>query len=502
MASYSSGSLDLRVRGPLPDDPIVFVPADSPSLWRGTVYDTYENGTWLSTSFAGTGSLHEIQQGVVLAPSPADGGTQSVDTENPNGWIAYPVSGTDLFTGVVVAPGRPVVVQARGPVVDGAGGLQIWPGVDSNRFPYLMDNPQVTYVVEAAPIPSAQDVRDDPPATRAERDSAGLPDVWTQVPTSVPDRVRRLGQDLVSDADTTAEAVDDVESYVRNNAQYTLDSPVTPAGQDVVDDFLFESKLGFCEHFASAEAILLRAGGIPARVVTGFSSEPTPTDDGWRPLRADQAHAWVEAWVPGVGWVSSDPTAGAALAPASESFASSLATKVGALLDSAADRVQAALIVLALVVAGWGARTVYRRRRAVRRDPQRASLNHADRPEPEPLPAFRRLESALVAVNAGRGRSETVAELARRVPNGSLHRTAFTAVDETAYAAEAPSADRARQRCPGARRADRPDRDRATHQQAPSSPVTVALRQHDDRVFPSIGDTRSPWQRARRSGRC
>ena len=445
VASYSSGSLDLRVRGPLPDDPIVFVPSDSPSLWRGTVYDTYENGTWLSTPFSGTGSLEEIRQGVALVPAPADGGTQLSSADDQGSWAAYPVAATDLFAGVVVAPGRPVVVQARGPVVDSAGGLQIWPGADAHGFPYLMDNPQVTYVVETMPIPAVQEVSADGRATRPDGDSSGLPDVWTQVPASVPDRVLLLGQDLVAGADSTAAAVADVESYVRHNALYTLDSPVTPAGEDVVDDFLFKSRLGFCEHFASAEAILLRAGGIPARVVTGFSSEPGPTDDGWRPLRADQAHAWVEAWVPGVGWVSSDPTAGAALAPASSSLTSSLVTKVGALLDSAAERVEAALILLALVLAGWGARTGLRQLLASRRNPERASVSHADRPEPEPLPAFRRLESALVAAHAGRGPAETVAELARRVPYGSIHQAAFTTVDETAYAARAPSDARARE---------------------------------------------------------
>ena len=116
--------------------------------------------------------------------------------------------------------------------------------------------------------------------------------------------MRQLSAELVAGAPTRYDAVLAVERYLRANATYRLDSPVPPRGQDAVDHFLFEARTGFCEQFASAEAVLLRAAGIPARLATGFSGG-SGTADG-RLLKAADAHAWVEVWYPGVGWAASD----------------------------------------------------------------------------------------------------------------------------------------------------------------------------------------------------
>jgi len=92
--------------------------------------------------------------------------------------------------------------------------------------------------------------------------------------------------------------------------RYTLEPPLL--GRDSVDDFLFESRAGFCEHYASAFAVLMRALGIPARIVTGYQGgERNPVDGYWLVRQAD-AHAWAEVWVAGRGWVRVDPTAAVA----------------------------------------------------------------------------------------------------------------------------------------------------------------------------------------------
>ena len=104
-----------------------------------------------------------------------------------------------------------------------------------------------------------------------------------------------------------------VEDYLRANATYDLDSPVASPAADSVDDFLFNTRSGFCEHFASAEVVLLRSVGIPSRLASGFLAGPAESS-GEHVLRSSDAHAWVEVWVPGSGWVSSDPTAGTTLA--------------------------------------------------------------------------------------------------------------------------------------------------------------------------------------------
>ncbi len=92
---------------------------------------------------------------------------------------------------------------------------------------------------------------------------------------------------------------------------YTLTPP--PLGADSADDFLFDTKRGFCGHYASAFAVLMRAAGIPARIVTGyFGGSYNPYADHWI-VRQSDAHAWTEVWVEGRGWMRVDPTA--AIAP-------------------------------------------------------------------------------------------------------------------------------------------------------------------------------------------
>jgi transglutaminase-like putative cysteine protease len=100
-----------------------------------------------------------------------------------------------------------------------------------------------------------------------------------------------------------------IEYFRRANLQYTLAPP--PLGRDSVDDFLFETKSGFCEHFSSAFAFMLRAAGVPARVVTGYQGGEMNPVDGYLIVRQSDAHAWVEAWTESSGWVRVDPTAAA-----------------------------------------------------------------------------------------------------------------------------------------------------------------------------------------------
>lgn len=91
---------------------------------------------------------------------------------------------------------------------------------------------------------------------------------------------------------------------------YTL-APGT-YGRDAIDEFWFDRKLGFCEHFAAAFVVVMRALDVPARIVTGYQgSDPRPQGDYWI-VRQSNAHAWAEYWQPGEGWVRVDPTAAVA----------------------------------------------------------------------------------------------------------------------------------------------------------------------------------------------
>lgn len=91
---------------------------------------------------------------------------------------------------------------------------------------------------------------------------------------------------------------------------YTLNPALL--GEDTVDGFLFDTREGFCEHFASAFVFLMRAAGVPARVVTGYQGGAINPVDGVMVVRQSDAHAWAEVWLAGEGWRRVDPTAAAA----------------------------------------------------------------------------------------------------------------------------------------------------------------------------------------------
>jgi transglutaminase-like putative cysteine protease len=88
---------------------------------------------------------------------------------------------------------------------------------------------------------------------------------------------------------------------------YTLQPPLL--GRDGIDEFLFQTRRGFCEHYAAAFVVLMRGAGIPARVVGGYQGGEYNPLDGYLVVRQSDAHAWAEVWLAGQGWVRVDPTA-------------------------------------------------------------------------------------------------------------------------------------------------------------------------------------------------
>ncbi|HEU4395292.1 MAG TPA: transglutaminase domain-containing protein, partial [Planctomycetota bacterium] len=98
-----------------------------------------------------------------------------------------------------------------------------------------------------------------------------------------------------------------LETWIAARCSYSLDL-AAPGGRPPVEAFLFGSRRGHCELFASAAAVMLRSVGIPARIAIGFRGGEFDAATGVHVLRGQDAHAWVEAWIPGDGWVTFDPT--------------------------------------------------------------------------------------------------------------------------------------------------------------------------------------------------
>jgi transglutaminase-like putative cysteine protease len=133
-----------------------------------------------------------------------------------------------------------------------------------------------------------------------------------QLPERSNPRARELAQKLLSQAGDEKQYINTVlRMFNRENFSYTLEP--SPLGLNAVDDFLFNTHNGFCEHYASAFTVLMRSAGIPARVVTGYQGGEFNGMGNYMIVRQADAHAWSEVWLKGEGWVRIDPTA--AIAP-------------------------------------------------------------------------------------------------------------------------------------------------------------------------------------------
>lgn len=131
---------------------------------------------------------------------------------------------------------------------------------------------------------------------------------YLQVPAGTNPRARELARGLQEAHDSPLERVRVLmERFHTGNYYYTLQPPAMP--EDPVDALLFDEQRGFCAHYASATAFVLRVAGIPARVVVGYQGGAVGAGEDYLIVRQYDAHAWVEAWIEGRGWVRVDPTA-------------------------------------------------------------------------------------------------------------------------------------------------------------------------------------------------
>ena len=120
-------------------------------------------------------------------------------------------------------------------------------------------------------------------------------------------RARVAAEDTGDRAETELRLVRAVLDHFRNGGfRYTLEPPLL--GRHSVDEFLFDTRLGYCEHYASAFVVLMRALEVPARVVTGYQGGEMNPIDGFMTVRQSDAHAWAEVWLTGRGWTRVDPT--------------------------------------------------------------------------------------------------------------------------------------------------------------------------------------------------
>lgn len=131
---------------------------------------------------------------------------------------------------------------------------------------------------------------------------------YLQLPRRLPRRVVDLAHEAASGAPSAFERATAIEQYLRDTYAYSTHVPSVPTDRDWVDYFLFDSKEGYCDYFATSMVVLLRIEGVPARVASGFAPGDFDESTGISTVHENHAHTWVEAYFPRYGWITFEPS--------------------------------------------------------------------------------------------------------------------------------------------------------------------------------------------------
>lgn len=266
---------------PLPPEVAINTPLQSQPIhyWRGGIYSRYTGRGWEKASLA------------------------EENFPQPTGEIE-PLAGRYLLRQdfQVVARHTGELFSVNDPLQTAGGPVLRATQADGSR---LVVGPETTYSI----ISQATRVT----ANQLSAAQAAYPDSiareYLQLPESLPARVQMLARRLAGSAEDPYQKVLQIQAYLRENFPYDLVVAPAPANRDVVDYFLFDQQRGFCSHYATAMAVMLRSVDVPARVVTGYAMGDYDRQRGAYRVPLSAAHAWVEVYFPGYGWVEFEPTA-------------------------------------------------------------------------------------------------------------------------------------------------------------------------------------------------
>lgn len=257
--------------------------------WRVRVYDRYDdNGEW--STF--------LSQEIPFAPDDDLAFLKSSDQTI----IDFVFNWRSKATSILVTPGEPRWVSR-------VSNFQVNPfNVDS----YDILSWSVLTPIQPGDQYRVQSILFNPTVKDLRAASTEYPAWVSNRYLSLPDdlsvNIRRLAERLTKDHDNNFDKANAITNYLRTEMEYTLEVSPPPAGVDPVEWFLFSWKSGFCNYYASAEVLLLRAVGIPARMVVGYAPGDYQPDGSYQ-VRAKDAHAWPEVYFTDIGWVAFEPTA-------------------------------------------------------------------------------------------------------------------------------------------------------------------------------------------------
>jgi transglutaminase-like putative cysteine protease len=254
--------------------------------WQGRTYNVYANGQWYST-----GTIRDEYTPSTVNPFDLTAAEQQA--------AHFVISAGDSMFSLLYAPIEPIWISRPGLTfsqpADGGKDLVAW-----HAFPWL--RPGETYQVDA--------ILKNPNVQQLQEAGTDYPDwvknTYLQLPKDFSPKIQELAQQITSGAITPFEKASAITSYLRDNIEYASTIPAPPRNTDTLEWVLFEYKKGFCVYYASADVLMLRSLGIPARMAVGFAQGERNEND--YVVRKLDAHAWPEVYFPGIGWVEFEPT--------------------------------------------------------------------------------------------------------------------------------------------------------------------------------------------------
>ena len=268
--------------------------------WRGISLNNFDGRRWRNTTvgtFIHTSMDNRLDVLSTLEVRQALLGTTDLRTLMPAETVRYRVTMQPVGMNVIFA--LPVLYSIDGGpprdfAVDGSGSISL---VDPTR-PIRIYN-GISRLEEPS-IAQKESTLTDIPARIARQ--------YLQLPEALDPRIAQLAAEQTKNAASVYAKAAALETFLQNRYGYTLEMQAPPNGGDPLAFFLFVRKKGHCEYFSSAMAVMLRTLGIPSRVVNGFRNGEYNDVSGRYIIRAKDAHSWVEAYIPGYGWVTFDPT--------------------------------------------------------------------------------------------------------------------------------------------------------------------------------------------------
>ncbi len=294
-SDFFSNSMGLGSGTPESED-IVFtvqvtgeIPADFRFYWKARSYDYYEGGNWSTNQDVQISTLFP-DNFKINYPDWGDGQTATFTFSNN-----FPKMNNVYTTGVPTWIDRPVEAVLHPLSGSEEDLVALLPEPDLSAG----ENYQIEAVVD---VPSMDELR---------KSSTNYPswlDRYLQLPDDFSPRISEMAARVAERKVSAYSKAYNITRYLRINMDYSRTIPPVPLGADPIEWFLFEEKTGFCNYYATAQVLMLRSLGIPARMVVGYAQgEYDPQTETYTVRRRD-SHAWPEVYFVGHGWVSFEPT--------------------------------------------------------------------------------------------------------------------------------------------------------------------------------------------------